>query len=181
MSSVRVRFSECSDITADVTPDTTTSQLKDIIRREKQDETAGRVLRIIHLGKILQDDDLVGDKHILQCSIGGLISDLRPQTNSRTTPVRGFDRLREAGLSETEIEDLRANFNSGETDINAEEAWIDNEETDIYLDVLIGCCIGFFFGFGALFWIFGGKVFSEKKTIAIFAGLLFNILYGLCR
>lgn len=291
---IRVRFaSNCPDIVTELDArTTTTSLLKTLIQDSRPVETRGRLLRIIYLGKILQDDALLvdvlkagQDEIVVQCSIGGLLTDLHGPSQTHagtvdgngnsngngdgngngrrsssspdlglTTPApRGFDRLRTAGLTDAEISDLRAEFNAARSGgggvggggqgqsrddeeymptapdqldaaLNAEEAWIDNDAMQpgsgdgssgsdpmgvMYWDVLVGCCIGYFFGFGALFWVFGlgykngigaarteagesagpgevmaqryTRIFSEKKTVAIFAGLLFNLLYGLCR
>lgn len=160
-------------------------------------------------------DPLNGMKIWLHCSVGepGSLeaeTEETPEQQQTTNrpPLVGFDRLREAGFSEEEIANIRAQFHvdgpgdtvvTGDEDEHAralEEQWMDNLGTggggdltgptgDMYGTLFKGVIIGFFFPFLPLFFFRTGEdetpVFSKRMQMAIVAGLSINILYGALR
>ncbi|GAA6013144.1 hypothetical protein JCM11491_005195 [Sporobolomyces phaffii] len=146
----------------------------------------------------------------LHCSVGDVIQDEEAATNEmpvveqQTTPLQGFDRLREAGFSEEEIETMRAEFrerrgvytepgddDDAEHQRALEEQWMsgmtgqeeasgDSTGTGHYVTLLKGVCVGFFMPFLPLFF-FRTQVFSRRMQMAIVLGILVNLGFGLLR
>ncbi|GAA5954364.1 hypothetical protein JCM3765_004435 [Sporobolomyces pararoseus] len=142
----------------------------------------------------------------LHCSVGDVIDDEEvtnelPSAEQQTTPLQGFDRLREAGFSEEDIENMRAEFRErrgvqdGEDDAEhqraLEEQWMsgmtgqeeasgDITGTGHYVTLLKGVCVGFFMPFLPLFF-FRTQIFSRRMQMAIVLGILINLGYGLLR
>ncbi|KAK9894477.1 hypothetical protein P389DRAFT_97058 [Cystobasidium minutum MCA 4210] len=163
-------------------------------------------------------DPMNGRKIWLHCSAGepGSLQEeeeaaaaaAEPQQQvGQTAPLSGFDRLREAGFSEEDIENIRAQFHAdgpsdtvvtGDEDEHAralEEQWMDNlgsgansangPGSEMYGTLFKGVIIGFFFPFLPLFFFRAPEgetpVFSKQMQMAIVAGLSINILYGALR
>jgi hypothetical protein len=206
---VKVRLSSGRDLTVPLTEDLTTKGLKEAI--DAQTSNAWR-LRIIFLGKILQDEQVIArvapadaKEIVVQCSVTEGIQEQESTAETEveagegsTAPApRGFDRLREAGLSDEDIANLRAQFNreGGDEDaaLSAEEAWIDNDGQDLNdgltealqggsYEVLLGGAAGFFLGFAALLVIFEmDSIAGRRLPAAIVVGVCFNLIFGLCR
>ncbi|GAA5903852.1 Dsc3p [Sporobolomyces salmoneus] len=142
----------------------------------------------------------------LHCSIGDVIEDEEvtnelPSVDQQTTPLEGFDRLREAGFSDEEIENMRAEFrerrgvqadeDDAEHQRALEEQWLsgmtgteealgDMTGTGHYVALLKGVCVGFFMPFLPLFF-FRTQIFSRRMQMAIVLGILINLAYGLLR
>ncbi|ORY80816.1 hypothetical protein BCR37DRAFT_53954 [Protomyces lactucae-debilis] len=199
---VKVRLSSGRDLTVPLSDELTTKQLKEEV--VKHTSITGR-LRIIYLGKILQDDQVIAhvalpheEEIVVQCSISELSGSpaaADSEDSAVMTPApRGFDRLRDAGLSDQDIANLRQQFDhdqdNADEDANlaAEEAWIDNDGNDqndalqgISYEILLGCAAGFFVGFIALFAIFEMDRLGKRLPAAIVVGVAFNLIFGLCR
>ncbi|GAA6060156.1 hypothetical protein JCM10212_001453 [Sporobolomyces blumeae] len=145
----------------------------------------------------------------LHCSVGEAIQedDVPTETppTEQMTPLQGFDRLREAGFSEAEIESMRAEFretrqfDAGEDEDDddgahqraLEEQWMsgmtgreeavgDSTGAGHYVTLLKGVSIGFFVPFLPLFF-FRTQLFSRRMQMAIVLGILINVGFGLLR
>ncbi|GAA5894533.1 hypothetical protein JCM5296_005122 [Sporobolomyces johnsonii] len=141
----------------------------------------------------------------LHCSVGEAMDDEEvegenSQPSAQITPLQGFDRLRDAGFSEEEIETMRAEFRetrqaaaedddehqraleeqwmSGMT--GQEEATADSSGTGHYVTLLKGVCVGFFMPFLPLFF-FRTQIFSRRMQMAIVVGIIINLGFGLLR
>ncbi|GAA5966808.1 hypothetical protein JCM21900_006096 [Sporobolomyces salmonicolor] len=141
----------------------------------------------------------------LHCSVGEAMDDDEvegedAQPSAQITPLQGFDRLRDAGFSEEEIETMRAEFRetrqaaaedddehqraleeqwmSGMT--GQEEATADSSGTGHYVTLLKGVCVGFFMPFLPLFF-FRTQIFSRRMQMAIVVGIIINLGFGLLR
>ncbi|GAA5932644.1 Dsc3p [Sporobolomyces koalae] len=145
----------------------------------------------------------------LHCSVGDAIEDDETSNEpsaptEQTTPLQGFDRLREAGFSEEEIANMRAEFRErrnpyadpeGDT-VDAEhqraleEQWMSgmtgqeeaasDSSTGHYVTLLKGVTIGFLVPFLPLFF-FRTQIFSRRMQMAIVLGLIINLSFGLLR
>jgi len=150
-------------------------------------------------------EDLEEKRIWLHCSVGeamddGEIEGERIQT-TQITPLQGFDRLREAGFSDEDIETMRQEFRSssaaaavqGDDDEHAralEDQWMEglvnqNEAAEtspagVYTTLLQGVCVGFFVPILPLFF-FRTQVFSRRMQMAIVIGLCCNLGFGLLR
>ena len=108
-------------------------------------------------------------------------------------PLRGFDRLREAGIAESDIEDMRRAFherrgNDDADDEHAralEDAWVDAgasaddplPEGGAYNVLLQGVVLGF--GASIMpFYFFRTALFSRRMQMAIVLGLVTNLAFG---
>ncbi|RUS27335.1 DUF2407 C-terminal domain-containing protein, partial [Jimgerdemannia flammicorona] len=120
------------------------------------------------------------------CQFDNATSNLQPQI----TPPTGFDRLREAGFSEDDIQNIRAQFhhlhgtvfNGGphlppvhssseinEETRNLEEQWMENAgetlpDGSTYKEMVWGLMLGFFLGLITLFW-FRESVFTRRHQM----------------
>lgn len=131
-----------------------------------------------------------------------------PKSQFKRTRPRGFDRLLQAGFTQSEISTLRTQFasiHSGrfapdampspDTMRSMEDSWIDSnageapsaggsldEESSgmaAVLDVLIkGMMIGFFFPLGSLAWLLRQGVWSEKWQIFVGSGVILSLTVG---
>ncbi|CAC19732.1 hypothetical protein POMI540_1722 [Schizosaccharomyces pombe] len=111
--------------------------------------------------------------------------------------LRGFDRLREAGFTETEVNNLRSQFHrlrgtnldslTEDAIREAEDDWIDNggqnssaDELDMsYETLLAGVLIGFFGGAIACYFLWERTMFSLRMQLSILVGIICNFAYGL--
>ncbi|KAG1237552.1 hypothetical protein G6F35_000594 [Rhizopus arrhizus] len=156
---LHIRWSDRQDLVLNVEPDELISSIKEKIHHSAG-HTNRKYIRLIHNGKVLQDDQtlksygigkitVVNSKAKLEppspvyihCSL----SDYIPQSPIATynnqpqiIPPTGFDRLRESGFTEEDIQNIRAQFHRlhgttfDETDETSEEArnleeqWMDN-------------------------------------------------------
>ncbi|KAI9491345.1 DUF2407 C-terminal domain-containing protein [Zychaea mexicana] len=118
-----------------------------------------------------------------------------PNNNEpQMSPPTGFDRLRESGFSEEDIQGIRARFHrmhgtggddNSEEARNLEEQWIDNTTETLadgtvqgtYKEMMWGLILGFFVGIICLFW-FRESVFTRRHQMGIVAGILINISFG---
>ncbi|KAI9598604.1 DUF2407 C-terminal domain-containing protein [Syncephalis fuscata] len=174
---LQVRFSDgSSDLSMELPSRALIQAIRDNIY-QTYPHFNGKYLRLIHKGRELPDHD---------ASIAQLI---------------GFDRLREAGFSEEDIEQLREQFHqlrgtdaatepvNDEEDLQArreeEEAWIENNTNTLpdgmpqgsYNIMLYGIVVGFF---GGLFTIILCRetLFTQRQKLGIFAGFLINVAIG---
>lgn len=123
-------------------------------------------------------------------------------TPPQVQPQTGLDRLRSAGMSPTEISNLRNQFHMlrgtlgmAELDrVRAEEEWMDSlagngngnagdarvemTESSLFKELLIGMLYGFFGGVIIIVWLFEKEVFDRKQQIAVICGLLINVSFG---
>ncbi|GAA5938698.1 hypothetical protein JCM3775_001966 [Rhodotorula graminis] len=148
----------------------------------------------------------------LHCSVGDVEQDEEPaeDTNqaAQITPLQGFDRLRDAGFSEEDIEQLRTEFREtrgaaataaaaepGDDDEHQralEDQWLSgmtgSEEAagaeastaGNYYSLLKGISIGFFAPFLPLFF-FRTQLFTKRTQIAIVLGVIINLGFGFLR
>ncbi|KAM0753899.1 hypothetical protein T439DRAFT_378013 [Meredithblackwellia eburnea MCA 4105] len=153
-------------------------------------------------GGVEEDDKTVW----LHCSVGEPMDDdeiegERVQT-TQLTPLKGFDRLREAGFTEEDIASMREEFRAnsaanngadGDDDEHAralEDQWMeglgqgevanDSVSSGNFTTTLQGLCLGFFVPFLPLFF-FRTQLFSKDLQISIFLGLMMNIAFGAIR
>ncbi|KAF8327474.1 DUF2407 C-terminal domain-containing protein [Cantharellus anzutake] len=199
--SFTVRFSEgLGDLSLSVSPDDT---VREVLRKIKVERPslARRRLRLIHSGRLLTNGTklhgwiasleerqkrslVLGPKSSedggvwVHCSVGPEIpaSELDDESvqRSQISPLKGFDRLQAAGLSEEEIANIRRQFHAtrgGDTNSGGalqdddqveharalEEQWIDDLDgaastaescmsfSHIYSTLLFGMLLGFFF------------------------------------
>jgi len=194
-----------------ITPETSCASL---VRRiqERRVETQGHALRLIYRGRILGgQEDLRNILHnttdiILHCSVGndlssaaaveetGDIDGLLSPSASNREHLTGFDRLRAAGLSETEIQDLREDFSRvhGRTDEvevrQMEEQWMDEDANEslgeppgVYREILVGTLIGFYGGLLGLLFLREPQLMSKRTQLAVIAGLLINVCFSVIR
>ncbi|QSL64052.1 hypothetical protein MERGE_000207 [Pneumocystis wakefieldiae] len=172
-----VRFSNGkNDLRLKVGEETTIQQLKERLRELEPEMLHKRNLRIIYLGKWVDQSEV-----IFHCSIGNEIKSYVDEERevsygSSITPLPlGFDRLREVGFTEREIGLLREQFmmihGRGSEDGEREPAWqleedwinqttlenITQEGQGAYEDMIIGASIGFIGGIIALFFIIKTK------------------------
>ncbi|GAA6006362.1 hypothetical protein JCM10207_000617 [Rhodosporidiobolus poonsookiae] len=120
---------------------------------------------------------------------------------NQITPLQGFDRLREAGFSDEDIDNLRAEFrerrgmeeeaDNEEHERALEEQWMsgmtgqeeagaDTSGRGHYYSLLKGVCIGFFVPFLPLFF-FRSQIFTKRMQMAIVLGCVVNLGFGLLR
>jgi len=198
--SFTVRFSEgLGDLSLSVLPDDTVREVLRKIRVERP-SLARRRLRLIHSGRLLTNGTklhgwiasleerqkralVLGPKTSeeggvwVHCSVGPEITDDELEDDavqkSQISPLKGFDRLQAAGISEEEIENIRRHFHATRgSGIDSggvlqdddqfeharalEEQWIDDLDggasstdpfsgDDIYTTLLLGMLLGFFF------------------------------------
>ncbi|GAA5904622.1 hypothetical protein JCM8208_004832 [Rhodotorula glutinis] len=147
----------------------------------------------------------------LHCSVGDVEQDEDPteETNqaAQITPLQGFDRLRDAGFSDEDIEQLRTEFREtrgaaaaapaepGDDDEHQralEDQWLSgmtgSEEAagaeastaGNYYSLLKGISIGFFVPFLPLFF-FRTQLFTKRTQIAIVLGVIINVGFGFLR
>ncbi|TNY23689.1 DUF2407 C-terminal domain-containing protein [Rhodotorula diobovata] len=147
----------------------------------------------------------------LHCSVGDVEEDdqERAEDTTQITPLQGFDRLRDAGFSDEEIENLRAEFREthgagrGEAEAQAgdedehqralEEQWMSGmtgmqeaagggeaSATGNYYSLLKGISIGFFVPFLPLFF-FRTQLFTKRTQMAIVLGIIINLGFGFLR
>lgn len=137
-----------------------------------------------------------------------VLDDIGPSNEGTTTQAVGFDRLRSVGFSDEEIELLREQFRStygdlenvvqesqGGRDIRQlEEQWMESGASDEdqfnsvpiadykrNRDLLIGLIIGCLLGIFSLLLLKQEGLFSKRQKMAIVAGLLVNLFFGLIR
>ncbi|GAA6050073.1 hypothetical protein JCM3770_001356 [Rhodotorula araucariae] len=142
----------------------------------------------------------------LHCSVGDAeieeVQDDKTQT-AQITPLQGFDRLRDAGFSDEEIENLRAEFrethtapaeagDDAEHQRALEEQWMsgmtgqdeaaggESAGSGNYYSLLKGISIGFFVPFLPLFF-FRTQLFTRRMQIAIVLGVIINLGFGFLR
>ncbi|KAJ1935827.1 hypothetical protein FBU59_005260 [Linderina macrospora] len=220
LCTVIVRFSSgSSDLQLSLPEDTTISALKEQIYQQRADELAGKYLRLICTGRVLQDqltlrhynitanDDNSEDAvpHFVHC----LATDIAPErsqqqrsdesvVDSAIEPARGFDRLRDAGFSDEDIENLRVQFHrangtSLDDSENAraiEDSWMDStaqdapQETPAFgskYHMLGGLLMGYFGGVLVLPWLKNSNLFSRQHQMGMMCGLIFNFSFGIVR
>lgn len=140
----------------------------------------------------------------------------KPPEDAQTTPAatykrprpRGFDRLLQAGFTQSEISTLRTQFASIHSDRfapdsmpspdtmrNMEDAWIDSNAGETptasnvldddrstmsgVLDVLIkGMMIGFFFPLGSMTWLLRQGIWGDKWQIFVGSGVVLSLTVG---
>ncbi|KAG8901445.1 hypothetical protein FRB99_005303 [Tulasnella sp. 403] len=200
LRTVTIRFTEgVEDLTLVISDTDTVREVKKKIRLQRTG-LENRRLRLIHSGRLLTDGTyLYGwlkslEEHQrraqvesedtstwLHCSIGmeGDEEDTK-EPKAQMTPLRGFDRLMNAGFTEEDIATIRRQFrisrglehNGGSLDDDEdeharalEEQWIDNLDggaldpsldatpDGLYTTLLEGVMTGFFFGFTPFFFM----------------------------
>lgn len=134
--------------------------------------------------------------------------DNKVQQPSTTPAPVGFDRLASAGFSAEDITALRRQFRQLYGDLpqgenndlrQLEERWIDssvNHEVDDFnmatagtggsvmdgnADLLLGVLIGCLLGVLSVFVLLGGKLFTKRQKMSIFAGLVINFCFAIVR
>ncbi|BGP05876.1 DSC E3 ubiquitin ligase complex subunit 3 [Rhodotorula toruloides] len=167
-------------------------------------------MSLLEKGKGREDERGTGEDEVeeeqiwLHCSVGEPIEDEEPteekDQTAQITPLQGFDRLRDAGFSEQDIENLRAEFrDSRQTEADdeehqraLEEQWMsgmtgqeeavagDSAGTGHYYSLLKGVCIGFFVPFLPLFF-FRTQIFTRRMQIAVILGIVVNLGFGILR
>ncbi|CEG75889.1 hypothetical protein RMATCC62417_10864 [Rhizopus microsporus] len=214
---LHIRWSDRQDLVINSEPDETVYSIKEKIRN-LSGNAKDKYIRLIHNGKVLEDQrtlksygigkiNITNSKAILEppspvyihCSLsdyipkGSSISNNRPQI----IPPVGFDRLRESGFTEEDIQNIRAQFHrlhgtdyndtegTSEEARNLEEQWMDNTGETLpdavqgtYKEMMWGLMFGFFLGIICLFW-FRESVFSRRQQLGIIAGMLINISFGI--
>ncbi|KAH8921754.1 hypothetical protein BT69DRAFT_1320591 [Atractiella rhizophila] len=127
----------------------------------------------------------------------------RERDGQQIPPMLGFDRLREAGFSEEDIDSMRRDFRRArgqeidgaaeddeETARALEEQWLDsfssnqdlNQETSqgAYTSILWGSTLGFFIPFLPILFFRHG-IFSTRLQNGIVLGVIINILFAIVR
>lgn len=108
----------------------------------------------------------------------------------RTPQASGFDRLRALGLTEQEIELMREQFRATHGDNRElEDQWMDTGVSNSVpianrshnVDLLIGLSVGFLTGVFGLLLMRTEGLFSRRQRMAIFAGVITNLLFALMR
>ncbi|KAI7872128.1 DUF2407 C-terminal domain-containing protein, partial [Spinellus fusiger] len=111
-----------------------------------------------------------------------------------TAPASGFDRLRESGFTEDDIQNIRLQFHrlhgispqgDNEEARHLEDQWMDTTGDTLpdgtlqgtYKEMVWGLMLGFFLGILCLFW-FRESVFSRRHQMGIVAGMMINISFG---
>ncbi|KAJ1943578.1 hypothetical protein EC988_006201 [Linderina pennispora] len=214
---VVIRFSSGSgDLHISLPENTTISALKEQICQQRADELAGKYLRLICAGRVLQDqltlrhynitandgsEDAV--PHFVHCLATDIAPEPSPPQGSdeavidgAADPARGFDRLRDAGFSDEDIENLRVQFhrangtNMDDTE-NAraiEDSWMDStaqdapQETPAFgsmYHMLGGLLMGYFGGVLVLPWLKNSNVFSRQHQMGLLCGIIFNFSFGI--
>lgn len=161
------------------------------------------------IGDELSADELAEEKAAAQ----------RPPEETTASPAssapfqrprpRGFDRLLQAGFTQSEISTLRTQFATINTDRFAsdampspdtmrsmEDAWIDSNAGETpsagggfeddgdgmstVLDILIkGMMIGFFFPLGSMAWLLRQDVWGDKWRIFVGSGVMLSLTVGI--
>jgi len=193
-------------------------QKKKIIEKLGLNGNAVR-LRLVHKGKLIEiaeNKSLISqgvtDNSILHAAIADYSSIQLHQElyQNIEQPVerRGFDRLRELGFTEVEIEEFRAQFYSSRlpsmnstTNVQEEEDWINStvdemtphtheemrqqeqqhiQEEGTYEDLVYGMLMGFWLGLIMLFFLFDSSL-PRKTKYGILAGIGCNLSFGILR
>ncbi|KAI8081900.1 uncharacterized protein B0P05DRAFT_468736 [Gilbertella persicaria] len=151
---LHIRWSDRQDLILRVSTLDSISTIKDKIR-QSSDSTGDKYIRLIHSGRVLEDNKTLREYGIgkivradskakleppapvyFHCSL----SDYIPNTQNnqpQMTPPTGFDRLRESGFTEEDIRNIRTQFHRlhgtsfddnvpTEEARNLEEQWMDN-------------------------------------------------------
>lgn len=170
-----IKFSENSlkDLTIEIENvlETTVSGLKRIIREKMGGITTNRRLRLIHGGRIINDQtNLARDvakvkfsnqvtnsqdyttRVYIHCSVGDIFTpeelakenelDTKRPVQSTMPELRGFDRLRDTGFSEDDIAQLRQQFNSLYGTTNQENPEEATRMEDQWMDTGVGAGVG---------------------------------------
>ncbi|KAG1149050.1 hypothetical protein G6F37_001547 [Rhizopus arrhizus] len=205
---LHVRWSDRQDLVLNVNPDETIYSIKEKIRHSVE-HAKQKYIRLIHKGKVLCDNQTLKSYGIgkineinskatlyspiyINCSL----SDYTPQNTAfHTISSIGFDKLRDSGFTEEDIQYIRTQFHrlhgttvdrTSKEAKNLEEQWLNrNGETLVdeivegtYKEMVWGFIFGLFLGIICLFW-FRNYVFSKKKRTGIVAGMLINISFGI--
>ncbi|KAJ8663268.1 hypothetical protein O0I10_000506 [Lichtheimia ornata] len=212
---VHIRWPEGHDLVLSMSPKETVSTLKQKIQSSTP-HASGKNIRLIRNGRILNDRDTLADYGIgkldrdpnskakvpppspvyIHCSLSDYIPNKHHHNNEPQLRIpTGFDRLREAGFSEEDIQGIRSRFHrihgtvadeNSEDARNLEEQWIDNSNETLadgsvqgtYKEMVWGLILGFFLGVICLFW-FRESVFTRRHQMGIVAGMLINISFGI--
>ncbi|GAA5883400.1 hypothetical protein JCM3774_004148 [Rhodotorula dairenensis] len=162
------------------------------------------------VGEPMEDEELAAEASAAAAATaggGGSTGDAEQAAQPQIAPLQGFDRLREAGFSEQDIENLRFEFRAhapSDRDTAAaaadeehqralEEQWMSgmtgleeaaagggSGEGGHYYSLLKGVCAGFFVPFLPLFF-FRTQIFSKRMQIAIVLGIVINLAFGFLR
>ncbi|KAI8368258.1 DUF2407 C-terminal domain-containing protein [Radiomyces spectabilis] len=212
---VHIRWTEGQDLVFRLSPATDTiADIKQKIRQSAP-HTSNKKIRLIHNGRILEDASTLLDYGLgkiisnssskakipppspvyIHCSISDYITSERDNNRPQLTIPSGFDRLRESGFNEEEIQSIRTQFHrmhgtefngeSTEETRRLEEQWMDNTGDTLpdgtiqgtYKEMMWGLMLGFFLGVLCLFW-FRESVFTRRHQMGILAGMLINISFG---
>ncbi|KAI9820693.1 MAG: hypothetical protein M1827_005062 [Pycnora praestabilis] len=160
------------------------------------------------IGDTLTASDLAEEAAAAADSSRAPTPSLQQALRSTTVAPRGFDRLLSAGFTPVEIAGLRSQFMALQSHAHTpdtmpsdaelrvlEDQWIDEAagggaasvETGEGLteggleDMLIGNVIGFFWPLGAIFLLREEGVWSKRRQIAVFTGMLVNIAFSILR
>ncbi|PWA00721.1 hypothetical protein BB558_003178 [Smittium angustum] len=193
---ITIRFAEANDdLKLVVDSESTVGEIKTKIK-ELLPELENKYLRLIKGGRILidgqtikkyfpeqstldtSDDETETTKSLQQRFIHCLVTEIEPETENlepqNEDRLIGFDRLRDAGFEQEEIEEIRRNFHlthgtdNEQNDVQRlreiEESWMDSRGDEDIPDsnlrtseyqIFIGLVVGFFGGFIPLFWAWG--------------------------
>ncbi|KAI9005522.1 hypothetical protein CLU79DRAFT_781271 [Phycomyces nitens] len=151
---LHIRWSDRQDLVLSVSPHDTISTVKQKIC-QMSPHAKGKYIRLIHSGRILEDNNTPSDYGLgkmtsdgskskmdplpvyIHCSLSEYVPDQTATKAQPTpnTPATGFDRLRESGFTEDDIQNIRSQFHrlhgtpvegDNEEARNLEEQWMDN-------------------------------------------------------
>eukprot|EP01100_Stratorugosa_tubuloviscum_P001369 TRINITY_DN1308_c1_g1_i1.p1 TRINITY_DN1308_c1_g1~~TRINITY_DN1308_c1_g1_i1.p1 ORF type:complete len:293 (-),score=94.21 TRINITY_DN1308_c1_g1_i1:813-1610(-) len=197
-------------------PSSSISKLRNFII-EKQD-LKNKNIRLIFQGKLLEDKKRLRDYNcpnpcFIHCAISDKINLPSQSTNQNSNNdfrLRGFDRFRELGFSEVDIQNFRRQFHINQAlgvqsnlprdqQLDLEEQWFNqaeqpNQQNNIirsqnrmitniegsYQDLFYGMIMGFLLGLIAIFWITDSSL-TRRAKFGILAGIGCNLSFGLIR
>ncbi|KAL0082097.1 DUF2407 C-terminal domain-containing protein [Phycomyces blakesleeanus] len=197
---LHIRWSDRQDLVLSVSPHDTISTVKQKIC-QMSPHAKGKYIRLIHSGRILEDNNTPSDYGLgkmtsdgskskmtplpvyIHCSLSDYVPEQTSTKNQPTPniPVTGFDRLRESGFTEDDIQNIRSQFHrlhgtpiegDNEEARHLEEQWMDNTTDTLpdgtlqgtYKEMVWGLMLGFFLGVICLFW-FRENVFSRRHQM----------------
>ncbi|KAI8381012.1 uncharacterized protein BYT42DRAFT_593059 [Radiomyces spectabilis] len=157
---LHVRWSDTQDLVLRISPHETIADIKQKIQQSSA-VIRNKYIRLIHNGRILHDNTTLSDHNIgkfrlkdakvqqtsplpvyIHCSVSEYVPEKRIPVKAKTsalTSSRGFDRLRDSGFSDQDIQLIRTQFhrlqgtlrtqNTRDQAQYLEEQWMEHSET----------------------------------------------------
>ncbi|KAI9032646.1 hypothetical protein CLU79DRAFT_155830 [Phycomyces nitens] len=199
---VKITSNDGNELVVRVSPaQDTILSIKNLLRQTLPD-TTHKNIRLIHNGRLLEDQSTLADYGLgtismvyFLCSLSDYSEGSQAKDSdeeSKDQEERGLDRLRKSGYNAEEIRSIRMEFHrahrteyNGETTEHLrqlEDAWMESTGETLpggtVYQVLCGLILGFFLGLLCLFWL-REPVFTRKHRIGIMMGVIIHVSLGI--